>query len=103
MPWVWVWWVIDVVVMPWVWWVIGFGSCRGCRFVLCVWVCAVVFMDLAMVGHRFHGFMGYAVGFVLWVVGIVVMLWVWWVIGFGSCRGFPFCGCGLILVVVMVG
>ena len=24
-----VWWVIDVVVMPWVWWVIGFGSCRG--------------------------------------------------------------------------
>ena len=55
-----------------------------------VWVCAVVFMDLAMVGHWFHGFVGHALGFVWWVVGVVVMLSVCWVISFGSCRG-----CGL--------
>ena len=44
-------------------------------------------------------------------VCVVVMSWVWWVIGFGSCCGFYFCGCrliflgscGLILVVVVVG
>ena len=42
-----------------------------------VWVCAVVFVGLVM-------------GFVWQVISIVVMLWVWWIIVFGSCRG-----CGL--------
>ena len=55
-----------------------------------VWVCAMVFMGLAVVGHPFHGFMGHAESVVWWVIGIVVMPWVWWVISFGSCRG-----CGL--------
>ena len=62
--WVWVWWVIGIMIMPW------------------VWVCVVVFVGLAMVGHRSHGFMGHAMGFVWWVISIVVMLWVWVALGF---------------------
>ena len=63
----------------------------------------MVFVGLAVVGHRFHGFVGHVMGFVWWVIGIVVMPWVWWVIGFGSCLGvgfheFYFCGCGLIFL-----
>ena len=29
-----------------------------------VWVCAMVFVGLALVGHWFYGFVGHAVGFV---------------------------------------
>ena len=58
---------------------------RWFRVMPWVWVCAVVFVGLA-------------VGFVWWVISVVVMPWVWWVIDFGSCRGFYFCGCGLILM-----
>ena len=56
-----------------------------------VWVCAMVFVGLAM-------------GFVWWVIGVVVMLWVWVAMGLTFCGcGFIFLGsCGLILVVVVV-
>ena len=51
-----------------------------------VWVCAVVFVGLAVVGHQFHGFVvghrhcGHAMG----VVGhwFWVMPWVWIAVGF---------------------
>ena len=65
-----------------------------------VWVCAVVFVGLAVVGHRFHGFVvghrhcGHAVSMVshwlwvmlwVWVCAVVFMGlavgFVWWVIG----------------------
>ena len=45
----------------------------------------------AMVGHRFHGFVGHVVGFVWWVIGIMgvvghrfrVMPWLWvYAVGF---------------------
>ena len=94
---VWVWWVIDVMVMLWVWQVINFESCRGCGFVpWCSWV------------------------LLWWVIGFMVswvMLRVWcggssalWschgcggssvsghAVGVG-CRRFYFCGCGLIFL-----
>ena len=35
-----------------------------------VWVCAVVFVGLAVVGHRFHGFVGHAVGFVWFLANL---------------------------------
>ena len=59
-----------------------------------VWVCVVVFVGLAMVGHRSHGFMGHAMGVCVvghWhrshAVGVVghwfqVMPWVWVALGF---------------------
>ena len=57
-----------------------------------VWVCALVFVGLA-------------VGFVLWVIGFVVMPWVWVAVGFifCGCRLIFLGSCGLILVVVVVG
>ena len=61
-----------------------------------VWVCVMVFVGLAMVGHQFHGFVGHVVGFVWWVISVVVMPWVWWVINFRSCRG-----CGLLWVLFL--
>ena len=62
-----VWWVIDVMVMPWVWWVIGFGSCRGCGL---PWVgCELIFL----------GSCGLIL--VVMVVGCVK----WWLIGSGGC------------------
>ena len=95
--WLWVWWVITVVVMLWVWWVISFGSCHGCEFVpWCLWVlswglCGRSLASWSCRGCGGSSFLGHAVG-----VG---------------CRGFYFCGCGLIflsscgliLVVVVVG
>ena len=78
-------------------------------------------MGVGVVSHRFRvmpwvwacavAFMGLVVGFVWWVISVMVIPWVWWVISFGSCRGFYFCGCGLIflgscgliLVVAVVG
>ena len=57
-----------------------------------VWVCALVFVGLA-------------VGFVWWVIGFVVMPWVWVAVGFifCGCRLIFLGSCGLILVVVVVG
>ena len=67
-----------------------------------VWVCVMVFVGLAMVGHQFHGFVGHAVGFVWWVIS-------WSCCGCGGssisghavgvgCCGFYFCSCGLIFL-----
>ena len=43
------------------------------QVMLWVWVCVVVFVGLATVGHRSHGFMGHAMGFVWWIINVVVI------------------------------
>ena len=41
-----------------------------------VWVCAVGFVGHAVVGHHVCGFVGHAMGFVWWIINVVVIPWV---------------------------